>query len=88
MLSKLNFFFILFQYYRYISLSHYFSAMNNAQPPKEVAIVILEAIKNASNSSESSFRCTVGGDAKTFAQAKKSMSDSQLHEFISNKLLR
>jgi len=27
-------------------LSHYFSAMNNAQPPKEVAIVILEAIKN------------------------------------------
>ncbi len=45
MLSKLNFFFILFQYYRYISLSHYFSAMNNVQPPKEVAIVILEAIK-------------------------------------------
>jgi len=69
-------------------LSHYFSAMNNAQPPKEVAIVILEAIKNASNSSESLFRYTVGGDAKTFAQAKKSMSDSQLHEFISNKLLR
>ena len=69
-------------------LSHYFSAMNNAQPPKEVAIVILEAIKNASNSSETLFRYTVGGDAKTFAQAKKSMSDSQLHEFISNKLLR
>ncbi len=69
-------------------LSHYFSAMNNAQPPKEVAIVILEAIKNASNSSESLFRYTVGGDAKTFAQAKKGMSDSQLHEFISNKLLR
>jgi short-subunit dehydrogenase len=56
-------------------LSHYFSAMNNAQPPKEVAIVILEAIKNASNSSESLFRYTVGGDAKTFAQAKKSMSN-------------
>jgi len=62
--------------------------MNNAQPPKEVAIVILEAIKNASNSSESLFRYTVGGDAKTFAQAKNGMSDSQLHEFISNKLLR
>ena len=46
MLSILKFFFILFQYNRYISLSHYFSAMNNAQPPKEVAIVILEAIKN------------------------------------------
>ena len=69
-------------------LSHYFSAMNNAPTPKEVAIVILEAIKNASNSSEYLFRHTVGEDAKTFAQAKKNMSDSQLHEFISNKLLR
>ena len=69
-------------------LSHYFSAMNNAPSPKEVAIVILEAIKNASNSSEYLFRHTVGEDAKTFAQAKKNMSDSQLHEFISNKLLR
>jgi hypothetical protein len=69
-------------------LSHYFSAMNNAPPPKEVATVILEAIKNASNSSEYLFRYTVGEDAKTFAQAKKNMSDSQLHEFISNKLLR
>jgi hypothetical protein len=62
--------------------------MNNAPSPKEVAIVILEAIKNASNSSEYLFRHTVGEDAKTFAQAKKNMSDSQLHEFISNKLLR
>ncbi|HEX7141617.1 MAG TPA: SDR family oxidoreductase [Nitrososphaeraceae archaeon] len=69
-------------------LSHYFSAMNNAPSPKEVANVILEAIKNASNSSEYLFRHTVGEDAKTFAQAKKNMSDSQLHEFISNKLLR
>ena len=69
-------------------LSHYFSAMNNAPSPKEVATVILEAIKNASNSSEYLFRHTVGEDAKTFAQAKKNMSDSQLHEFISNKLLR
>lgn len=69
-------------------LSHYFSAMNNAPLPKEVATVILEAIKNASNSSEYLFRHTVGEDAKTFAQAKKNMSDSQLHEFISNKLLR
>ncbi len=69
-------------------LSHYFSAMNNAQPPKEVATVILGAIKNASNSSEYLFRYTIGEIAKTFAQAKKNMSDSQLHEFISNKLLR
>jgi hypothetical protein len=62
--------------------------MNNAQPPKEVATVILGAIKNASKSSDYLFRYTVGEIAKTFAQAKKNMSDSQLHEFISNKLLR
>lgn len=71
-----------------IFLSHYYPAMKNALLPKEVAIVILEAINNASNSSECIFRYLVGGDAKTFAQAKKNMSDSQLHEFISNKLLR
>ena len=71
-----------------IFLSHYYPAMKNALLPKEVATVILEAIKNASNSSECLFRYLVGGDAKTFAQAKKNMSDSQLHEFISNKLLR
>jgi NAD(P)-dependent dehydrogenase (short-subunit alcohol dehydrogenase family) len=70
-----------------IFLSHYYPAMKNALLPKEVATVILEAIKNASNSSEYIFRYLVGGDAKTFAQAKKNMSDSQLHEFISNKLL-
>ena len=68
-------------------LSHYYTAMKNAPPPKEVATVILEAIKNASKSSEYLFRYIVGGDAKTFAQAKKNMSDSQLHKFISNKLL-
>jgi short-subunit dehydrogenase len=68
-------------------LSHYYPAMKNAPAPKEVAIVILEAIKKASNSSEYLFRYTVGEDAKTFAQAKKNMSDSQLYEFISNRLL-
>jgi short-subunit dehydrogenase len=69
-------------------LCHYYPAMRNALLPKEVATVILEAIKNASKSSEYLFRYIIGGDAKTFAQAKKNMSDSQLHEFISNKLLR
>jgi short-subunit dehydrogenase len=68
-------------------LSHYYPAMKNASLPKEVAIVILEAIRNASNSSDSLFRYTVGDDSKTFAQAKKNMSDSQLYEFISYKLL-
>ena len=62
--------------------------MNNAPPPKEVATVILEAIKNASNSSDYLFRYTVGEVAKTFAHEKKNMSDSQLHQFISDKLLR
>ena len=69
-------------------LSHYYAAMKNAPLPKEVATVILEALKNASNSPESLFRYIVGEDAKTFAQAKKNMSDSQLYEFISNKLLK
>jgi short-subunit dehydrogenase len=68
-------------------LSHYYPAMKNAPPPKEVATVILEAIKNISNSSECFFRYTIGDDSKTFAQAKKNMSDSQLHKFISNRLL-
>ncbi|HEU5461467.1 MAG TPA: SDR family oxidoreductase [Nitrososphaeraceae archaeon] len=69
-------------------LSHYYPAMKNAPLPKEVATVILEAIKNSSKSSEYLFRYIVGGDAKTFAQAKKNMSDSELYKFISNKLLR
>jgi short-subunit dehydrogenase len=68
-------------------LSHYYSAMKNAPLPIEVATVILEAITNATNSSECLFRYVVGEDAKTLAQAKKNMSDSQLHEFISNRLL-
>ena len=67
-------------------LSHYYHAMKNAPLPKEVATVILEAIKNA-KSSESLVRYIVGEDAKNLAQAKKNMTDSQLHEFISNKLL-
>ncbi|HEX6293655.1 MAG TPA: SDR family oxidoreductase [Nitrososphaeraceae archaeon] len=68
-------------------LSHYYPAMKNAPLPKEVATVILEAIKNASESSKSLVRYIVGEDAKNLAQAKRNMSDSQLHEFISNKLL-
>lgn len=68
-------------------LSNYYPAMKNAPLPNAVATVILEAIKNASNSSECLFRYIVGEDAKTLAQAKKNMSDSQLHEFISSRLL-
>jgi NAD(P)-dependent dehydrogenase (short-subunit alcohol dehydrogenase family) len=68
-------------------LSHYYPAMKSAPLPQEVSAVILESIKNARNSSECFFRHTVGNDAKAFFQAKKTMTDSQLHKFISYKLL-
>ena len=61
--------------------------MKNAPLPQEVAAVILESIINSTNSSECLFRYTVGEDAKTFSESKKSMSDSQLHKFISKRLL-
>ena len=69
-------------------LSHYYPAMKNAPLPQEVAAVILESIKNATNSSECLFRYAVGKDAKTFSEAKKNMSDSQLYKLISDRLLR
>ena len=68
-------------------LSHYYLAMKNAPLPQEVSAAIPESIKNATNSSECLFRYTVGEDAKTFSETKKKMSDSQLHKFISNRLL-
>ncbi|NOJ28821.1 MAG: short-chain dehydrogenase/reductase [Nitrososphaeraceae archaeon] len=68
-------------------LSHYYPAINKGPLPKEVSNVILEAIKNVSISSESFFRYLVGEDAKSLAEAKKSMSDSELHKFISQNLL-
>ena len=69
-------------------LSHYYPAMKNAPLPKDVATVILEAIKNASDSSDNLFRYVIGEDSKTLADAKKNLSDSELHRFISNWLLR
>jgi len=69
-------------------LSHYYPAMKNAPLPKEVATIILEAIKNASDSSDYLFRYVIGEDSKTLADAKKNLSDSELHRFISNWLLR
>jgi hypothetical protein len=62
--------------------------MKNAPLPKEVATVILEAIKNASDSSDYLFRYVIGEDSKTLADAKKNLSHSELHMFISNWLLR
>jgi hypothetical protein len=62
--------------------------MQKAPLPEVVSAVILESINNATHSSESFFRFTVGKDAKAFLEAKKRMSDSQLHEFVSSKLLK
>ena len=68
-------------------LSHYYLAMKRAPLPQKVSTVILESIKTATNSSDCLFRYTVGEDAKTFANAKRKMTDSQLHKFIVDKLL-
>jgi NAD(P)-dependent dehydrogenase (short-subunit alcohol dehydrogenase family) len=68
-------------------LSHYYPAMKNAPLPQEVSVVILESIKNATNSSENLFRYSIGKDSKALSEARKNMSDSQLHKFVSDKLL-
>jgi len=68
-------------------LSHYYPAMKSAPLPKEVALLILESIKNATNSSESLYRYLIGEDAKTFGQAKDNLPDSQFYQFVSKRLL-
>jgi NAD(P)-dependent dehydrogenase (short-subunit alcohol dehydrogenase family) len=68
-------------------LSHYYSAMKNAPPPTLVAALIIEAIMNATTSSQSFFRYTVGEDSKSLAAAKKNMTDFQLHDYISKRML-
>ena len=68
-------------------LSHYYPAMKSGLHPKEVAIVILDAINSALKSSDSLFRYTIGEIAQHFAQAKKNMSDSEFHKFITEQLL-
>lgn len=68
-------------------LSHYYSAMKNAPPPTFVSTVIIDAIMNATTSSQCLFRYTVGEDSKSLAAAKKNMTDFQLHDYISKRLL-
>jgi short-subunit dehydrogenase len=68
-------------------LEHYYPAMKNAPLPSRVSKIIIEAINNASTSSQSLFRYTVGEDSKSLASAKKNMRDSQLHEYITKRLL-
>jgi hypothetical protein len=52
-----------------------------------VAAVIIEAIKSAMMSSQYLFRYTVGEDSKSLADAKKNMTDFQLHDYISKRML-
>jgi NAD(P)-dependent dehydrogenase (short-subunit alcohol dehydrogenase family) len=74
-------------------LSHYYLAMRNAPEPKEVAKVILESIEASVVSARQGannnnfFRYPVGEDAKLYADAKKKMSDSELHSFVAKRTL-
>jgi NAD(P)-dependent dehydrogenase (short-subunit alcohol dehydrogenase family) len=69
-------------------LPRYYSAMKNAPSPSLVSAVIIEAINNASQSSQCLFRYTVGDDSGSLALAKRYMSDTQLCSYITEKLLK
>ena len=73
-------------------LSHYYPAMRNAPEPKEVAKVILESIEasvvSARQGANNNFsRHLIGKDAKLYADAKRKMSDSELHSFVVKRTL-
>jgi NAD(P)-dependent dehydrogenase (short-subunit alcohol dehydrogenase family) len=75
-------------------LSHYYPAMRNAPEPKEVAKVILESIEvsvvsamQGANNNNNFFKYPVGEDAKLYADAKRKMSDSELHSFVAKRIL-
>ena len=72
-------------------LSHYHPAMRNAPQPKEVAKVILESIEasvvSAREGNNNFHRYPVGEDAKLYADAKRKMSDSELHSFVAKRTL-
>ena len=73
-------------------LAHYYPAMRNAPSAKEVAKVILESINDSVVSTgqggNSNFhRYPVGEDAKLYADAKRKMSDSELHSFVTKRIL-
>jgi hypothetical protein len=69
-------------------LSHYYLSMKNAPPSTLVSATVIEAINNASKSSQSLFRYLVGEDSKCLAACKKLMSDAQLHAYVEERLLR
>jgi hypothetical protein len=61
--------------------------MKNAPSPSLVSKQILESVKIALSSPQCFFRYTVGEDSKSLAIAKRDMSDFQLHEFITKRML-
>jgi NAD(P)-dependent dehydrogenase (short-subunit alcohol dehydrogenase family) len=73
-------------------LSHYYPAMRNASPPKEVAKVILESINDSVISTRQGgnnnfYRYPVGEDAKLYSNVKRKMSGSELHSFVAKRIL-
>jgi NAD(P)-dependent dehydrogenase (short-subunit alcohol dehydrogenase family) len=73
-------------------LSHYYPAMRSAPHPKEVARVVFESIEASVVSARQQdnnnfFRNPVGEDAKLYADAKRKMSDSELHSFVAKMTL-
>lgn len=69
-------------------LSRYYPSMENAPLPTVVSNVVIEAIKTTSlRPSQYLFRYTVGEDAESLATAKRNMSDLQLHDYVSTRLL-
>ena len=73
-------------------LSRYYPAMRNAPSPKEVAKVILESINDSvisirQGANNNFHRYPIGDDAKFYADAKRKMSDSELHSFVAKRIL-
>jgi hypothetical protein len=65
--------------------------MRNAPSPMEVSRVVLESINDSISSAgqgaNSNFhRYPVGDDAKFYADAKRKMSDSELHAFVAKRI--
>lgn len=70
-------------------LAHYYNAMAHAPSPTLVSRVIIESINKAISSPNSQcfFRYTVGEDSKSLESARKYMSDSQFHEYVTKRML-
>ncbi|MGC1135401.1 MAG: hypothetical protein WA941_21415 [Nitrososphaeraceae archaeon] len=66
--------------------------MKSAPDPKEVAQIILESIQMQKKDSFSQrhnnlFRYPVGQDAKLYAEAKKKISESELHSLVAERTI-